>query len=153
MWAAIMKTRTTGQHYTGTAGCPAGMPIDHIRKKVSHLKELLAEGGRDFTEMDVAMQLIVYVGKSHEDAVQRFRRSQMYNHLVSLSKSTLKDQVGMKHEETNLIGTPDEIIEKARKFEAAGVKHLCGLYFCADDVQELLDQMSIFAQEVVPHLQ
>ncbi len=99
------------------------------------------------------MQLIVYVGKSHEDAVERFRQSQMYNHLVSLSKSTLKDQVGMKHEETNLIGTPDEIIEKARKFEAAGVKHLCGLYFCADDVQELLDQMSIFAQEVVPHLQ
>ena len=137
----------------GNGWLPAGMPIDHIRKKVSHLKELLAEGGRDFFEMDVAMQLIVYVGKSHEGAVQRFRQSQMYNHLVSLSKSTLKDQVGMKHEETNLIGTPDEIIEKARKFEAAGVKHLCGLYFCADDVQELLDQMSIFAQEIVPYLQ
>lgn len=133
----------------GNGWLPAGMPVDHIQKKVEHFKELLDENGRDFSDVDVAMQLIVYVGDTHESAVQRFRQSQMYNHLVSLGKSTLKEQVGTKHEETNLIGTPAEIIEKVDKFQSSGVKHLCGLYFCADNVEELLDQMSIFAEEVV----
>jgi alkanesulfonate monooxygenase SsuD/methylene tetrahydromethanopterin reductase-like flavin-dependent oxidoreductase (luciferase family) len=102
--------------------------------------------------MDVAMQLVAYVGKRREEAVKRFRRSQMYQHLVSLSGSTLKEQVGTRHEETNLVGSVEEVIEKANRFREAGVKHLCGTYFCADSVSELLEQMQIFAEEVVPHL-
>ena len=30
--------------------------------------------------------------------------------------------------------------------------HLLGLYFAANDAQELLDQMQVFAEEVVPRL-
>ena len=101
----------------GNGWLPAGMPVDHAAQKINHLKELLDEQGRSFAEVDVAMQLIAYVGTSHEQAVERFRRSQMYKHLVSLGQSTLKDQVGTKHEETNLIGTPVEIVEKVGRFE------------------------------------
>lgn len=136
----------------GDGWLPAGMPIKDIRERVILFKDLVEEQGRDFTEMDVAMQLIVYVDETHEKAVKRFRDSQMYNHLVSLSQSTLKDQRGTKHEETNLIGTPDEVVEKAKGFEDAGVKHLCGTYFCAETVHELLDQMQIFAEEVMPRI-
>jgi probable F420-dependent oxidoreductase len=136
----------------GDGWLPAGMPVDHIRERVARFRELVEEQGRDYDRMDVAMQLIAYVGKTHEQAVERFKASQMYQHLVSLSQSTLKDQEGVKHEETNLIGTPDEVIEKARRFEEAGVKHLCGTYFCAETVDELLDQMQVFAEEVTPHL-
>lgn len=136
----------------GHGWLPAGMPVEHVREKISDFKRLVAEQGRSWDQMDVAMQLIAYVGRTHEQAVERFRGSQMYQHLVSLSASTLKDQVGARHEETNLIGTPDEVIEKAQRFAEAGVKHLCGTYFCADSVEELLDQMQIFAEEVMPHL-
>ncbi len=76
----------------------------------------------------------------------------MYNHLVSLSDSTLKDQAGSRHEETNLIGTAEEVVAKAQRFREAGVKHLCGTYFCADTVDELLDQMQIFAEDVTPYI-
>ena len=136
----------------GNGWLPAGMPVDKVGKKVHHLKEILEEQGRSFDEMDVAMQLIAYVGSSHEQAVERFHRSQMYQHLISLSQSTLKEQVGTKHEETNLIGTVEEIIEKINRFKEAGVKHLAGTYFCADNVNELMDQMHIFAEEVTPHI-
>jgi probable F420-dependent oxidoreductase len=136
----------------GNGWLPAGMPVGHVAQKVGDLKQILDERGRSFDEMDVAMQLIAYVGSSHEQSVERFRRSQMYQHLVSLSQSTLKDQVGTRHEETNLIGTPAEVIEKISRFREAGVKHLCGTYFCADTVDELLDQMQIFAEEVAPHI-
>ncbi len=136
----------------GHGWLPAGMPVDHAAEKIRHFKELLDEQGRSFDDMDVAMQLIAYVSNSHEQAVERFRRSQMYQHLVSLGQSTLKEQVGIKHEETNLIGTPAEVIEKVNRFKEAGVKHLCGTYFCADSVDELLDQMQVLAEEVTPHI-
>jgi probable F420-dependent oxidoreductase len=136
----------------GHGWLPAVMPIDQIRERVCYYKELVEEQGRDFDEMDVAMQFIIYVGKTHEDAVRRFQKSQMYKHLVSLAGSTLKDQTGVKYEETNLIGNPDEIIAKASQIREVGVKHLCGIYFCADDVEELKDQMTIFAEKIIPHL-
>ena len=49
----------------------------------------------------VAPQFICYIGKTHEDAVQRFRHSQMYEHLVSLRQSTLKEQAGVNLEQVN----------------------------------------------------
>ena len=136
----------------GQGWLPAGMPVELAREKIVAFKDLVHEQGRDWEEMDVAMQLVAYVGKSHEEAVRRFHRSQMYQHLLSLSGSTLKEQVGSRHEETNLVGSVEEVIEKANRFREAGVKHLCGTYFCADSVTELLEQMQIFAEEVMPHL-
>ncbi len=131
---------------------PAAMPVEMLRERIGLLRELADEQGRDYKDIDVAVQYVTYIGRTQEAALERFRRSQMYEHLVSLGASTLKEQAGRKHEEINLIGTPDSVLEKIKELEAAGVTHLCGLYFCADDVAELLDQMQIFADEIIPHL-
>jgi probable F420-dependent oxidoreductase len=136
----------------GDGWLPAGMPAEQLAPKVADLKKILAAEGRSFDEMDVAMQLIAYVGDSREQAVAAFRASQMYKHLVSLGQSTLKEQVGTRHEDTNLVGTPADILEKIGRLREAGVKHLCGTYFCASNVEELLDQMQRFAEEVVPFI-
>jgi probable F420-dependent oxidoreductase len=136
----------------GQGWLPAAMPVEQVRSHVAQFQTLVAAQGRVWEEMDVALQLVTYVGSTHELAVERFRRSQMYHHLLSLSASTLKRQGGAQHEDTNLIGTADEVIEKIERFRQAGVKHLCGTYFCADTVAELLDQMQGFAETVMPHL-
>ena len=67
-----------------------------------------------------------------------------------MTKSTLKGQGSATHEEINLIGTSAEVIDKALAFKEAGVTHLLGLYFAANSVPELLDQMQLFAEEVMP---
>ena len=131
---------------------PAGMPAEQMKVRIAQFRQQVEEQQRDFDKIDVAPQLIAYVGKTHEQAVERFSRSQMYNHLVSLRKSTLKGQSGLNFAEINLIGAPAEVVEKAQRFSEAGVKHFCGTYFCADSVSELMDQMQIFAEEIVPHL-
>ena len=136
----------------GQGWMPAGMPVEQIREYVYVLKETSEAAGRDPSQLAVAPQLICYVGKTHEAAVERFRRSQMYEHLVSLKESTLKDQAGMDLVDINLVGTPAEVVEKIQRYAGAGVNHLCGTYYCADTVAELKDQMQIFAEEVVPHL-
>ena len=76
----------------------------------------------------------------------------MHKHLVSLTRSTLKEQAALSPIDVNLIGTPEEVIEKCLALRAAGVTHLCGIYFAARDVEELLDQMALFAEAVVPHI-
>lgn len=131
---------------------PAGMPAEQMKVNVSRFRELVEEQGRDFNTIDVAPQLITYIGKTHEQSVERFQHSQMYNHLISLSKSTLKGQSGLNYADINLVGSPEEVLEKAQKFVEAGVKHFCGTYFCADSVDELMDQMQIFSEEIMPHL-
>jgi probable F420-dependent oxidoreductase len=131
---------------------PAGMPAGQMQMRIAQFKEQVESLGRDYNKIDVAPQLIAYVGKTHEQAFDRFANSQMYNHLKSLAKSTLKGQSGLNYAEINLVGAPAEVVEKAQRFAEAGVKHFCGTYFCADSVSELMDQMQVFSEEIMPHL-
>jgi probable F420-dependent oxidoreductase len=127
---------------------PACLHIDRLRSDVSLLKELCEENDRDFTKLEIAPQYITCLGKTHKEAVDRFHQSQMFHHLVSLSGSTLKEQGQVSHEEINLVGSPTEVLEKAIRIKEAGATHLLGLYFAANDFNELLDQMQFFAEEV-----
>jgi len=136
----------------GQGWMPAGMPVEQIREYVCVLKETCEAAGRDTGQLAVAPQLICYVGKTHEAAVERFRRSQLYEHLMSLKESTLKDQAGMDLVDINLVGTPAEVVEKIQRYADAGANHMCGTYYCADTVAELKEQMQVFAEEVVPYL-
>ena len=44
------------------------------------------------------------------------------------------------------------MIERANAFREAGVTHFLGLFFAANSVPELLDQMQMFAEEVRPKI-
>ncbi|MGX1308157.1 putative F420-dependent oxidoreductase [Amorphus suaedae] len=142
--------RRVAEHADGWI--PAGMEVGKLAAAVKQLREFVAEEGRDPSKIAVAPQFVCHIGKTHEEAVERFRQSQMHKHLVSLSKSTLMDQGAVSHEEINLVGTADEVVEKAKALEAAGVTHLLGLYFAVNTVEELLEQMQAFSEGVMPHI-
>jgi probable F420-dependent oxidoreductase len=131
---------------------PAGMPADRLKGMVNQLREMTVAAGRDPSQIAVAPQYIVHAGKNHEAAVARYKQSQMHKHLLSLSKSTLKGQANLAMEDINLIGNVDAVVEKAHKLKDAGVTHLLGLYFAANDIEELLDQMQFFAEEIMPKI-
>jgi alkanesulfonate monooxygenase SsuD/methylene tetrahydromethanopterin reductase-like flavin-dependent oxidoreductase (luciferase family) len=136
----------------GDGWLPAGMHVDRLRGHVKTLHEMAEKAGRDPKGIEVCPQFIVHIGKTRAAALERFRASQMNKHLVSLLKSTLKDQGAASHEDINLIGTPSEIVDKAIAFREAGVTHLLGLYFAANSVDELIDQMQMFAEQVAPKI-
>jgi probable F420-dependent oxidoreductase len=131
---------------------PAGMPADQLRVLVNRLHEQVVGKGRDPKQVHVAPQFVVHVGRTKEAAVGRYRQSQMCKHLQSLAKSTLKDQARIPMEDINLIGDVDTIVARAQTLKEAGVTHFLGLYFAANDVSELLDQMQVFAEEVIPRI-
>lgn len=63
-----------------------------------------------------------------------------------------KDQGNAKLEDSNLVGTASEIVEKAVELREAGVTHFLGLYFAANSIKDLLEQMEVFAREIMPAL-
>ncbi len=147
---AVRRAALYGQGWMG-----AGMPASQLAEAVRRLRRLARENGRDPDQIDVAPQFVACIGDSHEQALSLFQNSQMFNHLVSLSGTTLKDQVeaGFDLAEIDLIGTADEIIEKIETLREAGATHISGLLFPANSVQQLRDQMQQFAEEVMPRVQ
>ncbi len=137
---------------TADGWIPAALEADRLRGHVAQLKELAAKAGRDPQTIAVAPQYVVHLGASQEAAVARFKQSQMYKHLMSLRKSTLKEHSGLPMEDINLVGNADAVIAKAEALKEAGVTHFLGLYFAANGLQELLDQMQAFAEDVMPSI-
>jgi probable F420-dependent oxidoreductase len=131
---------------------PAAMEPARLANMVRRLHELTAAAGRDPAAIAIAPQYLVCIGSDHEAALTRFKRSQIYQHLLSLRKSTLREQAGVSMEELNLVGSFDAALEKAMRLREAGVTHFLGLYFAANDESELLDQMQMFAESIMPHL-
>jgi probable F420-dependent oxidoreductase len=135
----------------GQAWLSAGMPVDQMAAAVEKLKILVEQAGRDWAQIEIAPQFVACVDQTHEAAAEKYHNSQMYKHLLSLSGTSLKDQAkdGADFEEMDLIGTPDEIIEKLKRYEAVGVNHAAGILFTANSMGELKEQIQMFAENVI----
>jgi probable F420-dependent oxidoreductase len=146
---AVRRAALYGQGWMGAA-----MPTSQLASHIKLLCEIASKNGRNPENIDVAPQFIACIDNSYEAAVDRFRSSQMYNHLVSLKSSTLKDQVeaGVRFEDANLIGTTADILEKIGELKGAGVTHTSAVLFPANSVQELKDQMQWFGEEVLKRM-
>ena len=135
----------------GDGWLPAGIEVDRLGALVIQMREMAQRAGRDPKTIEIAPQFVVHLGKTREAARARYHESQMSKHLTSLSKSTLKEQTASS-EDINLIGSVEEVIEKAMAFRKAGVTHFLGLYFAANSADDLVDQMQMFAEEVMPKI-
>jgi alkanesulfonate monooxygenase SsuD/methylene tetrahydromethanopterin reductase-like flavin-dependent oxidoreductase (luciferase family) len=105
----------------------------------------------DGATIDIAPQFACSIGRTHEEAVKRFHASQLYRHLESLKRSTLREQQAGGFEQRNLIGSPEEICERIRQYQRVGVTTLSGLLFVANTVPEMQEAIELFGREVVPN--
>lgn len=128
---------------------PAVLGPDDVRAGLAEIRAIAEGAGRVLPSgFEVAPQLSVGIGTTQEDALARFEASQLATHMRSLSASTLKDQKG-GWVERNLIGSPEQIIERVHAYADAGVTTLCGLLFACNTVEETLDAMADFAENVI----
>jgi len=130
---------------------PAVMPPKTLAEYAAVMRESAQRAGRDPSSLEIAPQIALGIGRTHEGAVEQFRSSWLYHHFLSLQQSTFKGQDLTGVERINLIGTPDEIGEKLEAFIAAGCTYFPGLIMSTSTVDETLDQMQQFAEQVLPH--
>lgn len=133
----------------GAGWLPGSLTPGEIKEGVADIQRYCEEIGRDYQGIDIAPQLSVSIGKTHEEAKEAFERSQLYTHLESLKHSTMKNQDITAYEERNLIGTPDEIGEQVEKYIQAGATTLSALLFANNTVDEMLESMQFFSEEVI----
>ena len=129
---------------------PAVLSPEEITRGIDDIRRQMAKAGREGASIDIAPQFAVSIGRTHDDAVKRFHGSQLYKHLESLSRSTLREQTG-GFEQRNLIGSPAEICERIRVYQQAGVTTLSGLLFVANTVPEMQEAIDLFGREVIPN--
>ena len=112
------------------------------------MRTYAASKGKDPAEISMAApQFVLHVGRNKEEAIARFRQSQLYKHLLSLRTSTLKNQAQFSMEDINLIGSVDEVVERVARIREIGAHHLCGMIIAANDLSEFNDQMQLFAEQ------
>jgi probable F420-dependent oxidoreductase len=129
---------------------PAAMGPERLAAGKSKLVAYAEAAGRDPSSIEIAPQLVVCIGQTVEDAGRQFKRSQIYEHLVSLQQSTLKGIDISAYASVNLIGSIDEVSERVEAYRAAGADHLAGLLFAGNTVDEMLGQVELFANTVIP---
>lgn len=134
----------------GQGWLPAGLGAEGIRSGWDRLSAYAMKAGRSIDEFAIAPQVIVCIADTQDEAEETFKSSQLFHHLVTLQQSTLKDVDVSSYVTNNLVGTPEHVQAKVQEFYDAGASHLCGIYFAANDVEGLRQQMRRFGREVLP---
>ena len=140
--------RRAGQY--GQGWMPAVLTPEEIARGIEDEHRAAAAAGSDGPAIDIAPQFAVSIGRTRDEADRRFRGSQLFKHLESLKKSTLREQTG-GFEQRNLIGSPEEISERIRVYERAGVTTCSGMLFVAGSVAEMREAIELFGREVLPN--
>jgi probable F420-dependent oxidoreductase len=141
--------RRAGEYAEGWM--PAVLSPEEMARGIDEVRAAAAKAGRDGNAIDIAPQFACSIGRTHDEAGQRFRGSQLYKHLESLGRSTLKGQQTGGFEQRNLIGSPAEICERLRAYERVGVTTVAGILFVANSVPEMLETIELFGREVIPN--
>ena len=121
-----------------------------IQERLDIIRSHARTAGRDIANLDIAPQFIVSIAKTHEEAVRRFRASHLYKHLESLRASTFSEQAGGTFEERNMVGSPDDLIERMHEYLRVGVTSFPGSVFLGDSPEEVFAAMELYATQVMP---
>ncbi len=133
----------------GTGWLPALLTPDEVKTGVTAIAELCEAEGRKISDIDIAPQISVSIAKTHEEAVARYEKSQIYRHSLSLGKSTMKGKDASNYLERNLIGSVDEVKAQVERYIEAGVNTFSALIFADNTLEETREHMQFFSEEII----
>ena len=111
------------------------------RDIISQLEPALIEQGRKLSELDLQFTTFQLLDQTHERAVERVMQSYLVQQRGAYDEATLAKA---------LVGTPTEAIEQIASLEAQGATHYIVTTYPVQNFAELVDQVRLFAEEVMP---
>jgi probable F420-dependent oxidoreductase len=129
---------------------PAKMSPEGIRSGRAKLAHYARAAGRDPNTIRTALQSIVCLGATPDKARETFENSSFDLFRKSLAKTMTKGVDLDTYLDTNLVGSPDQVCAKIAAYDQAGVDHLTALLFVGNTVEEMREQIRMFAQHVLP---
>ena len=135
----------------GQGWLPASIPPALLKARVAELHREAESIGRAPVSIEIAPQVMVCIARTHEQAIRNFKASPMYRHLNTLKASTLRDvDVAAEAAGANLVGSPQEIIDKVAEFQAIGATMMATMTFVSPTIEATLEDIQFFAEEVFP---
>ncbi len=113
------------------------------RERLDALRPAMEEYGRDLSEVDIVAEAQLSLARSHDAAVERYRNSRLGFRNKGQDVEVLVS--------SNWIGTPEEVAENINKTKSEGISHFLPLHIAGDTVEERLEQMQMFAEDVIPN--
>jgi probable F420-dependent oxidoreductase len=129
---------------------PAKLGPARIRAGRSTLDGYARAAGRDPASITTALQSVVCLGDTPQQARETFLNSSFDLFRTSLKDTMTKGVDLDAYLDRNLVGTPDEVCAKVAAYEDAGVDHLTALLFVGNTVEEMRAQIRAFARHVLP---
>jgi probable F420-dependent oxidoreductase len=129
---------------------PAKVAPGGIRAGREKLARYARAAGRDPNTITTALQSVVCLGATPEDARETFQNSSFDLFRKSLATTMTKGVDLDAYLDLNLVGSPDQVCEKVAAYDRAGVDHLTALLFVGNTVEEMRDQIRRFATHVLP---
>jgi len=129
---------------------PAKLGPAAIAAGRARLDRYARDAGRDPSAITTALQSVVCLGDTEDEARETFRNSSFDLFRTSLAKTMTKGMDQDAYLDVNLVGTPDSVCEKVEVLGKAGVAHLTALLFVANTVEEMRAQIRRFACHVLP---
>lgn len=133
----------------GTGWLPALLTPAEVKESTVKLEEALGAVGRSISEIDIAPQISVCIAKTHEEAVERFEKSQLYRHTCSLGKSTMRGRDATNYLERNLVGSVEEVCAQVERYIEAGVDTFSALLFADNTLEETKEHIQFFSEEII----
>ncbi|MGH3624110.1 MAG: LLM class flavin-dependent oxidoreductase [Sciscionella sp.] len=129
---------------------PAKIGPDRLREGRATLDAYARAGGRDPSAITPALQSVVCLGDTAEQARETFLNSSFDLFRKSLENTMTKGVDIDAYLEMNLVGTPDQVCAKVAAYQDAGLDHLCALLFVGNTIEEMRAQIRAFAHHILP---
>ena len=129
---------------------PAKLGPAEIASGRAKVADYAAAAGRDLSTITIGLQSVVCLADTAEQARERLEKSTFELFRTSLKDTMMKGVDLDKYVADNLIGTPDDVCEKVAAFEKAGLDGFFATLFVANTVDEMVEQMRLFARYVLP---
>jgi probable F420-dependent oxidoreductase len=128
----------------------AGLPLDRAAEARRVVDASAQRAGRDPAGIGTHFQIWLSFGKNRQTAVAKLKRSQHWRRTMARAKDSSEEEQLRLFESGNLLGSPPEVVEQIRVLDRrVGVDHL-GVVLLGDTLEELMDDMELFAGEVMP---
>lgn len=118
------------------------VPASQAGEALNTLYPLLEKWGRDISEIDVTAEAQQRIARTHEAGVKEF-----FNSRLGLRRKG--SDIG-KFVADNWIGTPADIAQNISRVKEQGIDHFIALHIAADTVPDMMEQMQMLAEEVMP---
>ncbi|MDQ0341021.1 alkanesulfonate monooxygenase SsuD/methylene tetrahydromethanopterin reductase-like flavin-dependent oxidoreductase (luciferase family) [Caldalkalibacillus uzonensis] len=155
LWIGALSSR--GAYYVGKMGhnlmgvaYVASNSITELKNIIDDYKKVYREAGHDEQKINIPIAVHAYVAPTREEAI-RDAREHLNLYLDTRLYGRSAQFEDLEEREQLLIGNPEDVILRLKKYEQAGCNHIMMLMnFGGLPHEKVLKSMELVAQEVMP---